>query len=173
MTEPWRFGPLLVALLAALAWPAQAQQTIAVAQTSGQSLRFGTMVVAVSGTLVLNPQTGALSGSATVLRPPSFASSPGAAEFVVTCTSSSYPIRYTLALTNTTANTLIATGDVTAFTAYSSLGALDNERTVNNCTGYSETVKVGATLTLGSSPTPGNYTAPDSITLLATITSGP
>jgi len=172
MTQQRHFAPLLVALLATVAGLAQAQ-TIAVTQTLGQNLRFGTMVVATGGTLLLNPHTGALSGTALVFRPPSFASSFGAAEFVVTCTSSSYPLRYTLAITSPSTDTLIATDDLSAFTAYSSLGALSNERTVNNCTGYTETVKVGATLTLGSSPTAATYTAVDSIALQATITSGP
>ena len=97
MTQPRRFLPLLGALMGVFCVWVQAQ-SVDVVRTA--DLRFGSMVVVSHGTQAINPQTGLTSGTAHVLRPSSLANSVGAAEFVVTCTSSSYPVVYTLAITS-------------------------------------------------------------------------
>lgn len=150
---------------------AQESTTLSVEPVAGQSLRFGSLLVVQSGTWVLNPQTGVLGGTAQVVQMTSSLGAVGAAEFVITCASPVYPLHYTLALTNASTTTLINNQDLSDFTSFSSLNgnpALSSVRTVNNCLGYSETVKVGATLTLNNNPTYGHFTEPAAVVLQAT-----
>jgi hypothetical protein len=147
---------------------AHAQSSVMVSRN--QDLSFGSMVVVHSGSLVLNPQTGVLGGTASVLRPTMAGYSVAPAEFVITC-SSSTPIMYTVQLDH--ADTLLTASDLNTFTVFSSLNGnpdLGTPRSVDTCTGYSETVKVGATLMLNSSSPAGTYAALGGATITATIT---
>jgi hypothetical protein len=151
-----------------LACPAFAGNTIAVMNTA--DLRFGTMVVINSGTLIVHPQTGMLGGTAWVVHPPSVFNQVGAAEFIVTCVSDA-PITYTVEIINPNTGNLLRTSDITDYVTYSSLlgnPSLSKARSVNQCFGYSETIRVGATLTLNSSQ-PGSYNAPGNVILQANM----
>lgn len=159
---------MLLCLLTSFSAHTRAEPSILV--TNVNTLRFGTMAVITPGTLTIHPQTNVTSGTAWVVHPPSLANQVGAAEFTITCVSDQ-PITYTLELVSPASGNLLVSNDVSDFVVHSSLPgnpALSEERTVNQCLGYIEAVKVGATLTL-SNPSPGTYQVPDNIALQASI----
>ena len=142
--------------------------TLNVTKVAGSDLRFGSMVVISPGTLTLDPQTGARSGTANVVTPGSFGRSTGPAAFRVTCVGAGN-LSYKVAVVSapTSINSLSGAMPIGNFTTFP---AASIERQVTNCLTYAETVTVGATLTVGASQSPGNYAPAPDITLEVRIT---
>ena len=155
-----------------------------------EDMNFGSMVVIVSGTVILEPsQTGNRTGTAQVMIPTSSRSNPSLAKFTVTCTAAgkswleevlgglgdvllggySRKLSYRLALDTPTKAVHGSDGEMTLsdFKTRSSSTSQElwKEREVSNCNGYSETIYVGATLSVGLSQPPGHYTSSNDILL--------
>lgn len=142
--------------------------TMNVAKVASSDLRFGRMVVISPGTLTMNPQTGARSGTANVVTPASFSSSSGPAAFRVTCVGvGSLSYQVAVVSTPTSLNTPTGVMPIGNFTTFP---AASIERQVTHCQTYAEIVTVGATLTVGASQSPGNYSPAPDITLEVRIT---
>jgi hypothetical protein len=157
-------------LLSGLSLPAHAICLLGckmkVAQVVGKDLRFGSMVVVSGGSLTLNPSTGVRSGTANVVTLASLVSSVGPAEFKVTC-SGSGSTRYMVALLTT--HTKVETSSTNmALTNFVTSPEISKWRYVANCSTYEKRIKVGATLTVSGSQSPGNYTSATDIELTAT-----
>jgi hypothetical protein len=161
-----RFKLSLVWLLCGLSLPAHAACigcTLSLAKVAGSDLRFGPMVVISPGTLTIDPQTGARSGTAHVVTPASLGGGAGPAAFRVTCVGVGnlfYRVAFVSTPTSITqASGAMPIGNFVAFPAASI------ERQVSSCLGYSEIVNVGATLTVGSAQPSGGYTSASDLTL--------
>ena len=161
----------IAGLLCGLTLPAHALCTgctMTVTKALSSDLRFGRMVVISPGTLTIDPQTGARSGTANVVTPASLSSSTGPAAFRVTCVglgSLSYQVAVVSSPTSLhKASGAMPIGNFTTFPAASI------ERQVSSCLGYSEIVYVGATLTVGASQPPGGYTSATDVILEVRIT---
>lgn len=171
MIFSYRLKLSLAWLLCGLSLPAHAVCTgctMNVAKVAGSDLRFGPMVVISPGTLTMNPQTGARSGTASVVTPASLGASTGPAAFRVTCLgvgSLSYQVAFIS--TPSSINTPSGAMPIGNFVTFP---ATSVERQVTNCQTYSEIVTVGATLTVGASQSPGSYSPAPDITLEVRIT---
>ncbi len=173
MTSHTFLGISIAALLAALSMPARAECpdgcTMNVIKIAGKDLRFGSLVVVSPGELILNPSTGARSGSAHVVTPAALDSHAGPAEFRVTC-SGSGSTRYTVALVTTPAS-VETTSIAMVLSNFSTYPPMSLERTVAHCAMYEEIVKVGATLSISPAQSRGTYISATDIELEATISS--
>ena len=158
-------------LLCGLSLPAHSvctDCTMNVAKVVGSDLRFGPMVVITPGTLTMNPQTGARSGTAQVVTPASLGSSTGPAAFRVTCVGLG-SLSYQVAVVSSPSSLNTPTGAM-PIGNFATFPAASIERQVTNCQTYAEIVTVGATLTVGASQSPGSYSPAPDITLEVRIT---
>ncbi len=142
--------------------------TMLVTKVVGSDLRFGPMVVITPGTLTMNPQTGARSGTANVVTPASLGSSTGPAAFRVTCVGVG-SLSYQVAVVSSPASLNTASG-VMPIGNFITFPAASIDRQITSCLTYSEIVTVGATLTVGSSQPPGGYASASDIALAVRIT---
>ncbi|MEY3871290.1 MAG: hypothetical protein RLZZ296_285 [Pseudomonadota bacterium] len=142
--------------------------TMIVTKVVGSDLRFGPVVVITPGTLTLNPQTGARSGTAHVVTPGSLGSSAGPAAFRVTCVGVG-SLSYQVAVVSSPASLNTASG-VMQIGNFTTFPAASIDRQVTSCLTYSEIVTVGATLTVGASQSPGSYSPASEMTLAVRIT---
>lgn len=158
----------LAALLSVLSWSAQAQCmpgcTLHIAKVSNNDLNFGTVVVIGGGKLIINPSDGTRTGTASVVTPTSITSIVGSAAFEVTCTGGAGMIRYTLSLT-TPSIVKSTTGEMDLSVFVTSPTSISEVRTVWDCKTYKETIKIGATLTVGGNQPAGSYTSTGGIAL--------
>jgi hypothetical protein len=174
MIFSYRFMLCLAPFLFALMMPAHAACTgctLNVTKVAGSDLRFGRVVVISPGTLTLDPQTGARSGTANVVTPASFGSSTGPAAFRVTCVGAGN-LSYQVAVVSTPTSINAPSGAM-PIGNFVTFPAASIERQVTNCLTYAEIVTVGATLTVGTSQSPGNYAPAPDITLEVRITANP
>ena len=111
----------------------------------------------------------------------------GSAKFSVTCTSTGKDwlqavlnnilgggrLKYTLSLETipTSVDGPSTQMALSNFQTYSSSGQLSNERVVSNCNNYTETIYVGATLSVGLSQPSGHYISSNDILLVVLDTS--
>ena len=161
----------LAGLLCGLTLPVHALCTgctLTVTKEMSSDLSFGRFVVISPGTLTIDPQTGARSGTANVVTPASLSSSTGPAAFRVACVGLG-SLSYQVAVVSSpnllnTASGAMPIGNFTTFPAASL------ERQVSSCQGYSEIVNVGATLTVGASQPAGGYTSVSDVVLEVRIT---
>lgn len=142
--------------------------TMTVTKEQSSDLRFGRMVVIAPGTLTIDPQTGARSGTANVLTLASLISTTGPAAFRVTCVGTGSLV-YQVAVVSSPASLDTASGAM-PISNFKTFPAASIDRQISSCQGYSEIVNVGATLTVGAWQPPGGYTSASDITLEVRIT---
>ncbi len=151
------------ALLLFSNFPALAVAPCTLTVTKITDLRFGSWVVVAGGTLTVSPSTGLRSGTANVVTPNQINSSVGPAQFKVTGSGNgerAYSLTLTIPNTVTSASSSMALS-----TAVASPDISLQRRTL--CGSISETINVGATLQVGTSQTPGNYSSANTIVLSA------
>jgi len=173
-------------LLLALAVPASAGES-RFNIVKLEDLNYGSMVVISPGDVILEPsRTGHRSGTAKVVTPSALNNNFGSAKFSVTCTRVGKDrqavlnnirgggrLKYTLSLETipTSIDGPSIQMALSNFQTYSSSGQLSNERVVSNCNNYTETIYVGATLSVGLSQPSGHYISSNNILLVVLDTS--